>query len=132
MPVLMVMTRVDVRGLDGVHPGIRGALPTGSLPPASIVRARAATTPADDGWRGDAPDLVRPDRERMCPTSPSGAPTGQGRGIVVSHSRKLPANQRVEAAVAPCRTRTVVTEWLAAGERIVAFARPGKSLEMPF
>jgi hypothetical protein len=25
-----------------------------------------------------------------------------------------------------------VTEWLAAGERIVAFARPGKSLEMPF
>jgi len=34
--------------------------------------------------------------------------------------------------VAPCRTRTVVTEWLAAGERIVAFARPGKSLETAF
>ena len=34
--------------------------------------------------------------------------------------------------MAPCRTRTVVTEWLAAGERIVAFARPGKSLELPF
>jgi hypothetical protein len=40
--------------------------------------------------------------------------------------QKHQANQRVEAAMAPCRAKTVAMIPMAAGERIVAFARPGK------
>jgi hypothetical protein len=43
-------------------------------------------------------------------------------------TNKSPANQRFEAVEGPCRTRTVAAEPEAAGERIVAFARPGKPL----
>jgi hypothetical protein len=42
------------------------------------------------------------------------------------------ANQRLEAAIAPCRTGTLQRVPGAAGERIVAFARPGKPSEIPF
>jgi hypothetical protein len=34
--------------------------------------------------------------------------------------------------MAPCRTRAVANDPVAAGERIVAFERPGKPLEGPF
>jgi hypothetical protein len=34
--------------------------------------------------------------------------------------------------MAPCRPRTVANDPDAAGERIVAFARPGKPEEVPF
>jgi hypothetical protein len=46
------------------------------------------------------------------------------------HKQKHPANQRVEAAMAPCRVSTMVMIPMTAGERIVAFARPGKPPEM--
>jgi hypothetical protein len=45
--------------------------------------------------------------------------------LVTNKSR---ANQRFEAVVGPCRTRTVAADPEPAGERIVAFARPGKPL----
>jgi hypothetical protein len=58
--------------------------------------------------------------------------TGPGRGIAVSHKQIYPANQRFELAMGavPNPDRGEVIE-AAAGERIVAFARPGKPSGSP-
>lgn len=49
------------------------------------------------------------------------------------HKPTNQANQRFSQAMMPCRARTVAT-WseAAAGERIVAFARPGKPSKIAF